>query len=229
MKTIIHTPTNKSENSIEFYSRLKFKSIPSKDQTLFTDGQALIEVNPDRFARAGIKIYKPSWTKEISKLKKITAVINITGGYLLSDASGAWIYLMESESGVRYKKTENSFSLLGNFAGLSLETTDISRSAMLFEILGFEKKTGSAEQGWLSFVNEEGFGISIMKPLCCPHLFFNPSLTYFNGKENLSVIKKICLAEIPITEEITHFNKNNTVDNIIIRDPGGYGFFIFND
>lgn len=48
-------------------------------------------------------------------------------------------------------------------------------------------------------------------------------------KSNLAIIQKIRDLQIPITEEITHFNKEGIVDNIIIRDPGGLGFFIFND
>jgi len=71
--------------------------------------------------------------------------------------------------------------------------------------------------------------VSFMQPNSCPHLFFNPSMTYFNGKNNLPIIAKIREAGIPITEEITHFNQEGIVDNIIIRDPGGYGFFIFSD
>ena len=63
----------------------------------------------------------------------------------------------------------------------------------------------------------------------CPHLFFNPSLTYFNSGRNPEVIAGIRAAGIPISEEITIFNKEGRVDNIIIRDPGGYGFFLFND
>ena len=44
--------------------------------------------------------------------------------------------------------------------------------------------------------------------MMCPHLFFNPSLTYFNGKEgNPKVITAVRDAGIPITEEITHFNR----------------------
>ena len=69
-----------------------------------------------------------------------------------------------------------------------------------------------------------------MNPLMCPHLFFNPSLTYFNGKENNpKVIKRLRELKITITEEITHFNDKGIADNVIICDPGGYGFFIFND
>lgn len=228
MKTIIHTPTNKLKDSVDFYSKLQFKSLAGKP-ILFSDGIAVIEVNPDRFARSGLKLFKASWAEEVSALKAITAVTEMPGGYLFSDPGGVWIYLVESEPVIKFKKTDNSFSVLGNFAGLSLETADIARAVRIFEILGFEKNNGSEEQGWISFVNGEDFKINIMKPLCCPHLFFNPSLTYFNGKNNLSVIEKIRSLEITITEEITHFNKNGTADNIIIRDPGGYGFFIFND
>jgi len=68
-----------------------------------------------------------------------------------------------------------------------------------------------------------------MQPYSCPHLFFNPSMTFFNGKENLQIIERIRNLDIPITEEIREFNKEGIADNIIIRDPGGYGFFIFSD
>ena len=54
-------------------------------------------------------------------------------------------------------------------------------------------------------------------------------MTYFNGQKNLAIIEEIRELNIPIAEEITYFNSEGTVDNIIIRDPGGYGFFIFND
>lgn len=43
------------------------------------------------------------------------------------------------------------------------------------------------------------------------------------------MIEAVRKAGIPITEEITHFNSEGIVDNIIIRDPGGYGFYVFND
>ena len=33
----------------------------------------------------------------------------------------------------------------------------------------------------------------------------------------------------PITEEITCFNSEGIADNVVLRDPGGTGFFIFND
>lgn len=228
MNTTIHTPTNKIENSIEFYQKLGFKQIPGH-QNIFTDGIAIIEINAQRYARAGIKLYKQSWNDEVAALSQITKLTRYETGHLLSDANGVWIYLEESEKSIEVTPTEQSFSTLGNFAGLSLETSDMSRSANLYDILGFKNVGGSPEHGYISLSNQE-LTISLMKPLSCPHLFFNPSMTYFNGKVNNPVIiEKIRALNIPITEEITHFNKDGIVDNIIIRDPGGYGFFIFND
>lgn len=229
MKSIIHTPTNKLENSLDFYNRLNFKVISDEKPLLVTDGKAIIEINPERFARAGIKLYKDSWSNEVSNLKKLTAVTKFEQGYLLSDPSGVRIYLIEGELGVDYTRQENSFGIIGNFSGLSLETTDISKSVTVWEALGFSKSMGSIEQGWVAYTSQDGLTVNFMKPLSCPHLFFNPSMTYFNGGNNLEVIKKIRAANIPVTEEITYFNKEGIVDNIIIRDPGGYGFFIFND
>jgi len=228
MTTIIHTPTNKLETSISFYEKLGFKRL-SENPIIFSDGKAIIEINPDRSARAGIKLFKESWAKEISKLKEITAITNLANGYLISDPSGVWIFLIETKEESNYKTEDSSFSTLGNFAGLSLETTDFNRSANIYEVLGFTKSMGSIEHGYVSFKNSDDLTVTLMKPLMCPHLFFNPSLTYFNGKNNLSVIEKIRTLNIPITEEITSFNKEGIVDNIIIRDPGGYGFFIFSD
>ena len=228
MPTTIQTPTANISKSIDFYKRLNFKDLSTDNQNLVTDGQVHIEINENKFARAGIKLYKENWKEEIESLKKITTIHSIENGHLLADPSNCWIYLIDSGPDFSIDK-EPCFSTLGNFAGISLETTDLPRSLDLYKILGFEKSMGSAEQGWIALKNQDDFSVSLMKPNSCPHLFFNPSLTYFNGGKNLPVIKKIREAGIEITEEITHFNDQGIVDNVIIRDPGGYGFFIFND
>jgi hypothetical protein len=90
--------------------------------------------------------------------------------------------------------------------------------------LGFSKTIGEIEQGWVGYANEDG-----MKANICPYLFFNPSATYFNGPNNLKIIEQIRDINIPITEEIMGFNKKGIVDNIIIRDSGRLGFFLFSD
>jgi len=229
MTTIIHTPTNQLSQSIDFYKKLAYTLVSENNPTVFTDGKAIIEVNPNRFARAGVKIYRASWTKLVEELEGITEVHKIPEGYLLNDGSGCWIYLIEAASKLDVTFEENSFAIPGNFAGLSLECPDIQKSFAIWHLLGFEVTMGSLEKSYVVLKNEEGFVVSLMKPLTCPHLFFNPSMTFFNGGNNLPIIEKIRGANVPIVEEITHFNKEGIVDNIIIRDPGGYGFFIFND
>ncbi len=123
----------------------------------------------------------------------------------------------------------HSTGITGNFAGISVEAFDIESTVKFWKALGFEMTQGDIEQGWATFSNGSAVDVSLMTANMCPHLFFNPGLTFFNSGENLENIRLIREAGIPITEEITHFNKEGVVDNIIINDPGGLGFFVFND
>ena len=229
MNSIIHTPTNNLSESLEFYTKLGFTKLPSTELELVSDGKAVIEINPDRFARAGIKLFNENWESIVDELEELVTVLRIDNGYLISGPSGVWIYLIESQEELSLDLSTISSSVLGNYAGISLETTSINSSYHMWKLLGFNQKEGDIDQGWITLRNSDGLVISLMKPFTCPHLFFNPSLTYFNGKNNLEIIEQIRSLQITITEEITHFNKEGIVDNIIIRDPGGYGFFLFND
>lgn len=229
MLSLITTPTPDTQASIDFYHKLGFRTVPHEGRILLTDGKALIEVDPDRYARAGIKLFAPDWKSKLEEVESVAAVSKISNGYLAGDPSGVWVYLIEGEFSPAFEVQEQAFGMIGNFAGISLESTDIARSLKLWKTLGFSKVQGSLESGWISCSNPEGLGISLMKPNTCPHLFFNPSLTYFNSGRNPEVIEEIRKLEIPITEGITVFNDEGVVDNVIIRDPGGVGFFIFND
>lgn len=222
----VHTPTNNLQESIDFYQKLNYKLLSKENPTLLTDGNAIIEINPDRYARPGIKMYKESWSKEIQELKKMTSIHQIEKGYLLNDFNGCWIYLMEHMLDIENlpSPSDSSFGMTGNFSGLSLEASDFEKSFKIWSQLGFKIQMGAIEKGFVVLQNDQEFSVSLMKPLSCPHLFFNPSMTFFNGKKNMKIIGNIREANIPITEEITYFNKKGIVDNIIIRDPGGYGF-----
>lgn len=227
MRTIIQTPTSKLADSVDFYKKLGFQILSEETSVLLSDGNFLMEINPDRFARAGLKFYRNSWSDVLEELKALSHLTKIDGGYLLSDPSGTWIYLLESAIDIPVGEPRQT--VLGNYMGISLESTDMAKTCAILKVLGFKKSMGDEESAWVAFANDEGFGVSIMRPMSCPHLFFNPSLTYFNSGKNPEVIQKIRDLNIPITEEITHFNKEGIVDNIIIRDPGGFGFFLFND
>jgi hypothetical protein len=229
MASIIHTPTRNLQESVDFYTTLGYTKTTYDGLELVTDGHVAIEINPDRFARAGVKLVQESWEKEVEDIDDLVNVIKIEGGYLLSDPSGTWIYLVESPTKLSLDPENNTPSVLGTFAGLSLESTSINLSFHLWKALGFTDQQGSIDEGWVTLRNSDGLTVSLMKPQTCPHLFFNPSLTFFNGEKNIEIIEKLRSLKIPFTEEITHFNKEGIVDNVIIRDPGGYGFFLFSD
>ena len=228
MKTLIHTPTPSLDQSLTFYRRLGFEVVSASQPTLVRDAVHCIEINPDRFARAGVKIYRSSWGSRLPEIAKLTRLVELADGHVLGDGTGTWIYLVNGLPSFEIPG-EGPASVLGKGAGLSLETTSYDQTLDLWLALGFEASSGSTDEGYASLTSEDGFVVTVMKPLSCPHLFFNPSMTYFNSGNNLSVIQGIRDAGVEITEEITHFNDEGIVDNVIVRDPGGYGFFVFND
>lgn len=227
VNSIVQTPTNNLDESIQFYTKLGFEYVQHEERHYFSDDKVVIEVDQDRFARPGLKLYQENWDDEIKKIKEWTSVIKTESGHMLSDSNGVMIYLINGKLNLKTSSEESS--VLGNCAGFSIESIDLSTSFRTWSTLGFKIKMGSEEGSWLTAENSSGFGMSMMKVNSCPHLFFNPSLSYFNGSNNLNVIQKIRSLRIPITEEITVFNKEGIVDNIIVRDPGGLGFFIFSD
>ncbi|HAA14284.1 MAG TPA: hypothetical protein DCE41_22355 [Cytophagales bacterium] len=224
------TPTPNLEQSVAFYESLDFQVVHSGGEfAVVTDGKAVIEINPDRFTRAGVRFYGADVEALTEALSPLVKVHTTEKGALLADPTGTWIYLEEAQPRLLIPSSENSTSVLGNFVGISLETTDMDRTVKVWEALGFSHSSGAIDQGWITLTHPDGLGVSVMPHNACPHLFFNPSLTYFNSGKNPEVIAEVRKRQIPITEEITHFNPKGEVDNIIIRDPGGYGFFVFND
>ena len=229
MKTLVQTPTNRLDSSLEFYKKLEFTVLSQGETNLVSDGKVVLEINPDRFSRAGIKFFDSDWSAVAKQLQGVGLVTETEQGFIAVAPSGVWVYLINGNSPWDGNYGNATASIVGNYMGVSLESVSMEASVKFWEVLGFKTTMGAVEQGWIALANDEGFGLSVMKANMCPHLFFNPSLTYFNGKNNPEVIEKVRAAGIPITEEITHFNKEGIVDNIIIRDPGGLGFFVFND
>ncbi len=228
MSSVIVTPTPNLEESISFYRKLNFAVDHDGDLAMAGSRGVAIEINANRFTRAGVKLYRNDWIPVVDKLKGLDVSVDMGDDcHYLEDTAGTSIHL--AEGGGPTIDIASPEAILGNYAGISLETLELSRNVDIWEILGFEITGGTRTDPWVSLKNEDGMIVTIMKPRNCPHLFFNPSLTYFNGESNMEVIANIRKAGIPITEEITHFNKEGIVDNIIIRDPGGLGFFIFND
>ena len=229
MRTIIQTPTPNLSESRSFYEQLGYQLVSNNNLNLFTDGTVQIAINPDRFARISIQLYHTDWSTILAQLPNNTPLTTIQQGHILSDPNGIYIHLLKDNLAVSPSLDKQIKVAPGQFAGISIETLDMKRTTSFWKALGYQLTQGAEEQGWMTFGNGSGVDVSIMKAGTCPHLFFNPSLTYFNGGNNIATIEKIRKTNIPITEEITQFNPDGLVDNIIIRDPGGLGFFIFND
>lgn len=228
MKITIQTPTPNLQSSISFYEKLSYSQIKHNTKILFTDGQVIVEINPNRYARAGIRLYKSTWKSEVEKLRPVLSVIDFNDRHLILGPGNLWVYLVNEVLEPTQSLTDFSQSTLGGFAGIGIETADIKVTDFILSTIGF-KGGGDLEKSSYIFWQYNGFVISAMQPLSCPHLFFSPSLTYFNGKGNLEIIEKVRNLNLPIAEEINHFNDQGIVDNIILRDPGGLGFFVFND
>ncbi len=230
MQVFLQTPTPDMRDSMNFYEKLGFHRLSEDNPSYVSDGTMVMQINPQRSARAGVKLYIPDWTGTLEKLKELTAVRELEDSYVLSSPCGTWIYLAKKELPQFDSVADLGPSVLGKHAGLSLEMVDAALGVKIWKALGFVKETGDLEtQGYIVLQNPEGYGVSIMVPMSCPHLFFNPSLTYFNSGQNPHIIAKIREAQIPIAEEVTIFNPDGEVDNVILRDPGGFGFFVFND
>ena len=77
MGAIVHTPTPDLDASRDFYRRLGFATQSSGPPSLVSDGAIIVEIDPDRFARAGIKLYGEGWTTVARSLAEITSVHKI--------------------------------------------------------------------------------------------------------------------------------------------------------
>ena len=79
--SIIHTPTNQIEKSIAFYTTLGFQYQTLNGMHLASDSQCVIEINPDRFARAGVKLFRPSWGSIVAQLKTFVHLFKVPNGF----------------------------------------------------------------------------------------------------------------------------------------------------
>jgi len=225
MNLVVETACRNVAEVASFYSKLGFEKEVEEKAVYYVSKDLVVSVNDKNSARTGLVFYMKK--EEISEL--VSSEFNIKDGesYIISAPSGTRVILKEGTLPV----WENIRvpSELGNYCGISIETINLASSKVFWSKLGFQKTMGDASQGWISMKNREGVVISLMAINMCPHIFTNPSLTFFNGKENPKIIEKVRSLDLPIAEEITVFNDQGIVDNIVLRDPGELGMFIFND
>lgn len=206
MRLIIESPASDLKNSLLYYKRLGFQCVEWEDVYLCQTKQLCILLNPDPHSRPCINLFGVQTQK--------------------TELSPSGTRIKQLKKNVLIPQVEHK-SLFGNYNGVCLETLDLNASYRFWQAKGF--KGGLAAQAtWCSLEHESGAVISLLKANHCPHLFVNPSLAFFNGTKNSAVIKQIKTLQIPIQQEVI-FGKETLANNLVLSDPGGIGFFIFND
>lgn len=131
----VHTPTPDRAASAEFYQRLGFECIDSGER-VFADSQVRIEIQPDRYARPGLRLYGANWEDKVGHLRQLTHIYKAGNDLLLNDGTGCWIYL--TPDAPPEAQSVETRAIIGNFAGLSLEAHDLDRTVEIWRLLGFE-------------------------------------------------------------------------------------------
>ena len=229
MKFTLTTPSPSLKSSKEFFEKAGFKLIENEDRIFYFDQSLIVEIDQSKLIRSGLKFYGDIDKDLLTKLKDYSHIFENESFHLIADPSGTWIYLMKEQYPTIDTSSQENRSILGNYAGVSIECLDMARAERFYNLLGFKVTMGSADSGWVSMANNANQTISIMGPMTCPHMFVSPSLTYFNSGKNLEYIREIKEKGISIWEEITAFNKEKIVDNVVLLEPGGFGLFVFND
>ncbi len=228
MKFIIQLASPDFHESCLFYEALEFHNLGEFEEGRYVcDGKSILLIPKDRKYRNGLLIYSENGHDDF-QMKTVPS--KIYNHRVTQDPNGFHIVFKFISEYPKLSKEDMTNALTGNPYGLGLETIRFKESADFWSTLGFQLSFGDLEKGGFVTLVSNGFGLGLFEHGSCPHSFNNPSLTYFNGKEgNPKIIDQVRGKNITISEEITHFNEAGEVDNIILKDPGGMGFFLFND
>jgi catechol 2,3-dioxygenase-like lactoylglutathione lyase family enzyme len=226
---ILNIPSPDISKSIAFFQELGFETQQAGKQFLVADAQCQFLIDPAPSARAGWTFYLEDWNILFENDFPKKELKKFGDDFVISDGNGVYLRFSKSQMPAWEGSSPTRPSLLGSYAGVSQEVFDLQASLDFYAKWGFKVEQGGSTQGWASLRHSNGQGLSLMAYGSCPHLFFNPSLTYFNGKNNLAVIESLRESGIPLAQEITHFNDKGIVDNVILQDAGGLGIFVFSD
>lgn len=228
--TLIAAPS--AEESLAHYRRLKYHEKQLGDQEwLFFDRMSCFILSAQRDARHGLRIYADDPTALRQLLDQITTTYDKKDGFCCMDPSGVYQHTTNEQLPTVPDQSAITNSLCGKNYGLGIESGRLAQSVEHYELLGYKAEKALEENTmYYTMTHPTGPPITLYRPTICPHAFYSPSYTFFNGKEgNKKVIANLREAGTQIRQEITWFNDAGDVDNIIISDPGGFHSFIFND
>lgn len=231
-KLIINTAAQNIERLHHFYDQVGYQSIDEHGSFRY-DGQALIHLDGTNEARTSIHMYADKLETIVAKIINLGYnVIQQSESIGFSDPNGVkWkLYEFDEYPDIHFNR-DFEMSLLGKYFGLGIESFEYERSIEFYKALGYKIISGDpANKSYLSLAQEGCHDLTLFYPGSCPHAFYNPSLTFFNGKKgNPVLIDKMRSVNIQFTEEVTVFSDDGAVDNVIVEDGGGLHFFVFND
>jgi hypothetical protein len=190
------------------------------------DRSVVIFVSDLTKERLGLSLCQADWSSELDAVRAYAVPLEIEGGSLISDSSGMHVKLLQNTIEL---PSSSDNSILGSYSDLSIEVVEFERSKLIWQALGYSQTGGDEKQGWIVLSKDGQTSISLIKAGSCPHIFRNPGLNYFNGTSNGQIIQRVRESGVTIGEELTVFSETGVVDNIILQDPAGLMFFLFND
>lgn len=219
MSLIFHSKVLDKKEALDYYENLNFKIHIQEERTFALCTGLVIELSDHPKLRSGL-----TWIGSASKAPGFKRK-QINDLDLISDPDGVLIYFQPCELTSVGDKT----SKLGAFSGISLECFDLRVSQAFYQQLGYRRSMGSIDAGWITLSLEGAMDLSLMQIGSCPHHFINPSLTFFNGNQNLDIIDQLESDGIPILERLSIFSRDHSIDNVVLATPGNLGIFVFND
>lgn len=220
----VTTPAPRPAESLSALARLGFEPVDGS-AGLLSDGAAALAMDGAPAGRLGLRVWRSALAEGAEPWIERQGPVAFEGGRLLQAPSGARVEVLDGDPPAL--ELSDRGRVLGGFAGVSLESPSLARSLEFWgALLGASLSAGGAEQGWVTARVEGGPDLSFMAPFACPHSFVNPSLTYFNGGRNAEVIADLERRGAPVFEVV---GGDDPAENVILREPGGVGFFVFND
>lgn len=232
MKAHIHVPVQNLKDSLAFFAKLQYSIIlESELDAYITDGCIVLHLAPKKMA-AGYTFYVEKLETQLAQLKEAGVAcrlnLNQDSSYqeiLVEEPNGVLVRFLQSADEPHLEKVEAS-SICGAHYGIGIMAEDFVSSIDFWESLGFKLTNGTRESKSYVEMTNDTIPLGIYRPGSCPHLFENPSLTYFE-KDMADRIAKAKAAGVEFVEEITQFNEQGIVDHAIWKSPGGLHAFMF--
>jgi hypothetical protein len=207
----------------QFLGTLGFSTIASDDEsTLLTDGNLYFDLRRAEKNKTMLSycVHDVTNAVEMAQNLEIDIVEKSPHHVIVREPNGLLILLAGPDVVSLRDFEKKPSSLCGTFYEASLETNDVDRSIVWWQNVGF--KVTAHKDTWCT-LDDGKIMIGLYKKGNCPHLFRNPSLTYFEPDmgERIAELKKEGIQFLQEEKEI------GMKGHAIAESPDGQYFFLF--